>query len=413
MKHFFKRLFLDFGIGEKWSTYLDVAVFTILLIALCWGVHWLVRRIIIVFFHQLSSRTKTKFDDFLVNNRVPLMLAFIPPLLIAFEAVPFIYEDFAKGERIATKILMMFSVFLTLSIIRRVFNTIEDYLKTKPRFRDKPIDSFTQVFMIFAWLLGGFSMLAIVTEIDFWHFFTTLGAASAIVLLVFKDTILGFVASIQVSINDMVRIGDWITFESYGADGEVMEISLASVKVRNWDNTITTIPTYALISDSFQNWRGMMESGGRRIKRVVWLKQKSIRFLNDEDVDQLKRIQLITSYLDRRAEEIKEDNEKKGADKSLDINGRNLTNLGVFRKYVLEYLNQHPALNHEMTTMVRHLQPTPQGLPLEIYCFSKDKKWENYEYIMADIFDHVMASTKHFDLELFEYSSDVVKVGNQ
>lgn len=401
---------MDMGMGLKWSSYLDVAVFTILLLVLCWGIHWLVRKIIIAIFHQLAGRTKTKFDDLLVKNRVPLRLAFIPPLIIAFDAVPFIYDGFAIGERIATKIFMLASVYLTLAVIRKTFSTIEDYLKTKPKFKDKPIDSFTQVFMIFAWIIGIFSMLAIITELNFWHFFTTLGAASAIVLLVFKDTILGFVASIQVAANDMVRIGDWITFESYGADGDVMEISLASVKVRNFDNTITTIPTYALISDSFQNWRGMVESGGRRIKRVVWLRQKSIKFLKEEDIDRLKKIQLIKGYLESRSSEIASDNEKKGVDKTLAVNGRNLTNLGVFRKYVLEYLESHPALNHDMTTMVRYLAPTPQGLPMEIYCFSKDKKWENYEYIMSDIFDHVMAAASHFDLELFEFSSDAVKI---
>lgn len=410
MKHYFRQLFLDMGISNEWSSYLDVAVFTILLLAVCWLVHWVVRKIIIGISHQLAGKTKTKFDDLLVVHRVPLRLAFIPPLLIAFDAVPFIYDGYVVGERVAMKILMMLSVYLALTIIRRVFNTIEDYLKIKPRFKDKPIDSFTQVFMIFAWIIGLFSMLAIITEINFWHFFTTLGAASAIVLLVFKDTILGFVASIQVAANDMVRIGDWITFKSYGADGDVMEISLATVKVRNFDNTITTIPTYALISDSFQNWRGMMDSGGRRIKRVIWLRQNSIRFLNEEDIHQLKKIQLIKGYLEKRSEEITADNTKKGVDKSLAVNGRNMTNLGVFRKYVLEYLDSHPALNHDMTTMVRHLEPTPQGLPLEIYCFSKDKKWENYEYIMADIFDHVMAAASHFDLELFEYSSDAVKI---
>jgi len=224
--------------------------------------------------------------------------------------------------------------------------------------------------------------------------------------LVFKDTILGFVASIQVSINDMVRIGDWITFESYGADGDVMEISLATVKVRNFDNTITTIPTYALISDSFRNWRGMIESGGRRIKRVIYLRQHSVKFLSEDEIENLKKIGLIKDYIEKRSAEIKKDNSDKGVDKTLAVNGRNLTNLGVFRKYILEYLEKYPALNHEMTTMVRYLEPTPHGLPLEVYCFSKDKVWENYEYIMADIFDHIMASTTHFGLEVFEYAAN-------
>jgi miniconductance mechanosensitive channel len=369
-----------------------------------------VRKLIISISHQFSDRTKTQFDDLLVKNRVPLLLAFVPPLVIAFQSVGFIFEDFTVGEKIAVKVLKVATVFLTLRTIERLLKTIKDYLKTKPRFKDKPIESFIQVFMIFGWLIGGFSILAIISEIQFWHFFTTLGAASAVIILVFRDTILGFVASIQVSINDMVRIGDWITFESYGADGDVQEISLATVKVRNFDNTITTIPTYALISDSFRNWRGMMNSGGRRIKRVIWLRQNTVKFLDDADIEKLRKIELITGYLDQKSTEITSENEQNSVDKSVLVNGRNLTNLGVFRKYILAYLKKYPALNHEMTTMVRHLAPTPQGLPVEIYCFSKDKVWVNYEYIMADIFDHVMAAAAHFDLEIFEYGAGAVKV---
>lgn len=410
MKHYFKEIFEGIGMGHKWAVYMDVTTLTILMLVVCWALHWVSRKVIISLSHRFSDRTKTQFDDLLVKNKVPLMIAFIPSLVLAFQFIPFIFEDFRIGERVALKVLKVSSVVLTLSVIRRVLKTIEDYLKTKPRFKDKPIDSFIQVFMIFAWLIGGLTILAIITEIQFWQFFTTLGAASAIIILVFKDTILGFVASIQVAANDIVRIGDWITFESYGADGDVQEISLATVKVRNFDNTITTIPTYALISDSFRNWRGMMNSGGRRIKRVIWLRQGSVRFLEEADLVRLKKIELIKGYIERREQEINEENSTNAVDKTIAVNGRNMTNLGVFRKYILEYLESNPALNSEMTTMVRHLDPTPQGLPVEIYCFSKDKKWENYEYIMADIFDHVMAAAPHFGLEIFEYGTAAVKV---
>jgi len=261
------------------------------------------------------------------------------------------------------------------------------------------------VFMIFAWVIGIFSSFAIITGIPFLNFITGLGAASAVIILVFKDTILGFVASIQVSINDMVRIGDWITFEKYGADGDVIEITLATVKVQNFDKTITTIPTYALISDSFKNWRGMTTSGGRRIKRALFIKQETVKYLTKDEVDSLKKIQLITSYLNSRQEDIDNHNTEKGADKEWLINGRNLTNLGVFRKYIDSYLNNHSAINKDMMIMARQLAPTPQGIPLEIYAFSSDKRWENYEYIMSDIFDHLIAALPYFDLEIFELPS--------
>jgi miniconductance mechanosensitive channel len=298
--------------------------------------------------------------------------------------------------------LQIFAIVLALWIVRSLLNTIKSYFKTLPHLMDKPVDSYIQVFMIFAWVVGITSALAIVTGFPFLHFITTLGAASAVVLLIFKDTILGFVASIQVSINDMVRIGDWITFDKYGADGDVIEINLATVKVQNFDKTTTTIPTYALISDSFKNWRSMTQSDGRRIKRALIIKQNSIKYLSARDIEKLKKIQLIQAYLVKRDSDITAYNSANQINKEIPVNGRNLTNIGVFRKYVESYVSNHSAINKNMMIMARHLPPTPQGIPLEVYAFSSDKRWENYEYIMADIFDHLLAAVPYFDLELYE-----------
>ncbi|EPR70261.1 putative membrane transport protein [Winogradskyella psychrotolerans RS-3] len=325
-------------------------------------------------------------------------------MLILIEFVPQVFTDFEVAQNIIEKTLKVITILLTLQIIRSFLSSIKDYLKTLDAYKDKPIDSYVQVFMIFAWLLGFFSILAIITGVSFIKFATTLGAASAVIILIFKDTILGFVASIQVSINDMVRIGDWITFEKYGADGDVIEINLATVKVQNWDKTITTIPTYALISDSFKNWRGMMDSGGRRIKRSVIIKTSTINFLSDEDILRFGKIQLISEYLKTRSTEIETFNTQHNIDKSALINGRNLTNFGVFRKYLQTYIENHSAINKDMTLMVRQLEPTSQGIPMEIYAFSSDQRWKNYEYILGDIFDHVLASVKYFDLEIYELS---------
>jgi miniconductance mechanosensitive channel len=299
---------------------------------------------------------------------------------------------------------------LTIWIIRSFVNALRDYLNSKDKFKDKPINSYAQVILIAIWVLGLFSAFAVVTGIPFIRFITTLGAASAVILLIFKDTIMGFVASIQVSINDMVHNGDWITFEKFGADGDVIEINLATVKVQNFDKTITTIPTYALISDSFKNWRGMEDSGGRRIKRAIIIKQGSIHYLSHEKVETLKKIESISDYLDKRAKDINDYNLKNKADKDLLINGRNLTNIGVFRKFVETYIEHHSAINKEMMIMTRQLAPTPQGIPIEIYAFSKDKRWQNYEYIMADIFDYIIASVSYFDLEIFELPTDFTNI---
>ena len=401
-KHFIYDLLIEKGFSETAAEYLNMLALLLALLLIAFIVDFITKSLLWRFSSSLAKRTKTNFDDILITNKLPRNIAHIVPLLILIEFVPQVFFDFDYAENIIEKTLLVIAILLTLQIIRSFLSSIKDYLKTLSRYKDKPIDSYIQVFMIFAWLLGIFSIFAIVTGISFLKFATTLGAASAVILLIFKDTILGFVASIQVSINDMVRIGDWITFEKYGADGDVVEINLATVKVQNWDKTITTIPTYALISDSFKNWRGMMDSGGRRIKRSVLIKVSTIKFLTAEDIEKLKKIQLVSKYIESKSKEINNYNTKNGADKSVLINGINLTNFGVFRKYLQTYVENHSAINENMTLMVRQLEPTAQGIPMEIYAFSKDQRWVNYEFIMGDIFDHVLAAVTYFDLEIYE-----------
>ncbi|WP_412560924.1 mechanosensitive ion channel family protein [Winogradskyella sp. MIT101101] len=404
IKHFIYDFLIDKGFSETTAIYLNMLGLLLALLLIAFVVDYVTKRLLWKFSSGVAKRTKTDFDDILIRNKLPRAVAHIIPLIILIEFVPQVFFDFEFTESIVEDTLKVIAIVLALQIIRRLLHSIRDYLKTLPQYRDKPVDSYIQVFMIFAWLLGLFSIIAIVTGISFLKFAASLGAASAVIILIFKDTILGFVASIQVSINDMVRIGDWITFEKYGADGDVTEINLATVKVQNWDMTITTIPTYALISDSFKNWRGMMASGGRRIKRSVIVKVSTIRFLTAEDVEELKKIQLVTDYLNSISTKIEAQNKESGADKSLLINGVNLTNFGVFRKYLQTYIENHSAINKDMTFMVRQLEPTPQGIPMEIYAFSKDQRWVNYEYIIGDIFDHVLASVKYFGLEIYELS---------
>ena len=395
------------GLSETTSKYLNMLALLIVLIIIAFIVDFIVRRILINIFSGFALRTKSNFDDILVKNKLPRNIAHIIPLIIALEAAPIVFSDFLYVDDIIEKILQVFGIILTLRIARSFLNSLKDYFKTKPRLKDKPIDSYIQVFMIFIWIAGIVLAFAVATNQSVWKFMTGLGAISAIIILVFKDTILGFVASIQVSINDMVRIGDWITFEKYGADGDVIEINLATVKVQNFDKTITTIPTYALISDSFKNWRGMTSSDGRRIKRALIIKQSSIKYLTPESVESLKDITLITDYLNNQQEKINEYNTSKNIDKTILINGRNLTNIGVFRKYLDSYINAQTGINKDMMVMVRQLAPTTQGVPLEIYAFSSDKRWANYEYIMADIFDHALAAVPYFELELFELPSNL------
>ncbi|PHQ59051.1 MAG: mechanosensitive ion channel protein MscS [Maribacter sp.] len=403
--HWLYNQLVALGLTEIWAKYLNMFALLFALLLLLFLLDFLLRKILVNAFGKFSSSSKTSFDDFLVRNKTPRNIAHIVPVLVAYWTAPYIFRDFPDIEIIVFKSIEVFGIILFLWIIRSLLNTVKDYFKTLSSLKDKPIDSYIQVFMIFSWAIGIFYAFSVITGIELWKFLTALGTASAVIILVFKDTIMGFVASIQVSINDMVRIGDWITFDKYGADGDVIEISLATVKVQNFDKTITTIPTYALISDSFKNWRGMTDSQGRRIKRALIIKQESIKFLTEEKLQDLKKIELITKYLQTRQEDVNEFNTTNTVDKSILLNGRNLTNIGVFRKYIDAYLNHHPAINKDMMIMARQLAPTPQGIPLEIYAFSSDKRWENYEYIMADVFDHLLAAVPYFELELFELPS--------
>ena len=407
IKHLLYDYFISVGLTENSAKYINMLALLLALLLVVFIIDFITRKLLLRAFNKFASASKSNFDDLMVKNKVSRNIAHIIPLLIAIKFIPDVLIDFPSFENILEKGLEVFAIILTLWIVRSLLNTLKDYFKTLPRLKDKPVDSYIQVFMIFAWVAGFMSAIAIITDIPFLKFVTGLGAVSAVIILVFKDTIMGFVASIQVSINDMVRIGDWITFEKYGADGDVIEINLATVKVQNFDKTITTIPTYALISDSFKNWRGMTTSGGRRIKRSLSIKLSSVKYLSINEVNKLKGIQIISDYLTTRQNDIEAYNTNNNTDKSLLLNGRNLTNLGVFRKYLETYIETHSAINKDMTIMVRQLAPTSQGIPIEVYAFSSDKRWQNYEYIMADVFDHVIAAVPYFDLEIYELDTIV------
>ena len=398
---FIEKYLVEKGMIPFWASSINLVVTIIFLGLAVLFLDRMLRKVIVISFKLFSLQTKTAFDDFLVQSKFPRYIAHIIPLYFLKYSIPFILSGYPILLNIASIAMNIYGVVLIVKILRSFLRSTQKYLRTKEKYKDKPLESYIQVVMLFFWGIAAIFIIYQLTGKDIMSF-ATLGAASAVILLIFKDTILGFVASIQVSVNDIVRIGDWITYNKFGADGFVTDINLATVLVQNWDNTYTTIPTYSLISDSFQNWRGMQESGGRRIKRSVLIKQSSIKFLTDEKIEEYKKIELVKTYIEHRQREISKYNEKTSADKSVLINGRNQTNFGVFRKYLNGYLNENSAVNKELTLMVRQLEPTSKGIPLEIYCFISDKRWENFEAIMADIFDHVIASVPYFDLEIFE-----------
>ena len=378
-------------VSQGLATLIIIASITLVVIV----INFITKKIILSFFKRIAKSTSSSFDDLLIKNKVPGLLSYIPSLFFLFWIIP-------SYSNTLYLLIEAFTVILFILTVRAILNTVKDYFKSSDSLKHIPVDSYIQVIMIFIWFVGIILILSVLTGREVGTFLASLGALSAIIILVFRDTILGFVSSIQITVNDTVRIGDWITMKGSNADGNVIEVNLSTVKVQNFDNTITTIPTYKLVSDSFINWRGMSESDGRRIKRSLLIKPSSIKFLDDEEIESLKKIHLLSDYIKKIHKEIKSYNSSNQVDKSMLINGRNLTNLGIFREYVQRYLKEHPDTNDNLTMMCRQLQPTAQGIPIQIYAFSKDKEWTKYEALTSDIFDHLLSSVKYFNLECFE-----------
>jgi len=385
----------NYGISSYLSNLITTGLIILSITVIVIMINYITRRIILSFFKRIAKSTSSQFDDLLIKNKVPRLLSFIPSLFFLYLVVPTYTDNLVI-------IIEALTIVLFIITVKSVLGTVKDYFKLSSSLKHIPIDSYIQVVMIFLWFIGIILILSILTGREIGTFLASLGALSAIIILVFRDTILGFVSSIQITVNDTVRIGDWITMKGSDADGTVIEVNLSTVKVQNFDNTITTIPTYKLVSDSFINWRGMEESKGRRIKRSLLIKPSSVRFLKNEEIDELKKVKLIKDYLNKKSSEIELYNQKENADKSMLLNGRNMTNLGVFRTYIEEYLKAHPMTNDDLTMMCRQLEPTSQGIPIQIYAFSKDKEWTKYEALTSDIFDHLLSSVKYFKLECFE-----------
>ena len=396
--------FFEGGLPESGgSMYLVTLIMFILTVALGAFMWWLTRTILLAIIHSFAHKTTTNWDDLLIKNRFFAALANIVPLSVMHVFLDITFYALPGFEIFFLKVVDVLILLVALVSTNRLINTMRDLVIEIERMKDKPIHSYFQVVKIIVSGIFIFLMLSILTDKSPLFFLTSLGAVSAILILVFKDTILGFVGSIQLSANDMIRIGDWVTMEKYGADGDVVEISLATVKVQNFDKTITTIPTYSFISDSFKNWRGMQESDGRRIKRSLYLKMENMKFASPEMIDKLKQVKILKPFIEERQAQIEAYNVENGfEEQGSPLNGRRQTNIGLFRRYTEYYLRNNPHINQNMTLMVRQLQPTSEGLPLEIYCFTKSKEWVQYEMVMGDVFDHLISAVNYFELEIFE-----------
>ena len=359
------------------------------------------KRCIVTAVRRLVQRTKTTWDDALVEQRVFYRLSHIAPAAVIYLAAPLFLELSAAVSSFA----LAYMGFIGLIVIGAVLDAVVTIYRGFEIADHKPIRGYIQAVKIFIYIVGGIAVVGTLIQQSPWKLLSGIGAMTALILLIFKDSILGLVAGIQLSGHDMVRIGDWIEMPQYDADGDVIDISLNNVKVQNWDKTITTIPTYALVANSFRNWRGMQETGGRRIKRSLYIDMNSIRFCSPEMTARFQRITFINDYVSAKTKEIDEWNREHGFDMEIAVNGRRMTNIGTFRAYVYQYLRHHPKIYQEMTLLVRQQPPTEHGIPIEIYAFTNDIVWANYENIQADIFDHILAVLHEFDLRVYQQPS--------
>ncbi|QNR23038.1 mechanosensitive ion channel family protein [Croceimicrobium hydrocarbonivorans] len=405
LNHWAHEWLAGLGLGTNWVEYITLGIDIILVLLLSLVVDFIARKVILRIVTRYVKRSKNQYDDILLEKRVFRSLAHIMPALVIYYSLPYLFDESVGLIQFLQKLVVTYMIINIINVGHKFLKALEHIGLSSPRFEGKPVSSYIQVAMICMYIAGGVFILSNLVDKSATAILTTFGAATAVILLIFRDTILGLVASIQISGNDMVRIGDWVSMPKYGADGDVTEINLTTVKVRNWDKTISTVPTYAFISDSFVNWRGMTSQGVRRIKRSLNIDIHSIKFVDDELYKKLLKVERIKTYLEKRHEEIRLSNESKKVDKSVLVNGRHLTNIGVFRIYMESYLAEHPSIAQDQTLMVRQLQPTELGVPLEIYCFSNDIAWLNYEQIQSNIMDHLMAAVDHFELHIFQNPS--------
>ncbi|MFC2116091.1 mechanosensitive ion channel family protein [Bacteroidota bacterium] len=396
------QIFLNTGMSVTITTFLRTFLIAIVIFGLAILADYITKKIILIGIKNLVRRSKSHLDDILVKRRVFNKLAHIVPALLIYYTTNFIFKDYIIIEAVFEKASLIYIIIIAILAIDSFINALLEIYMTLPISEGRPIKGYIQVVKIIFYFIGVILVISIIFGESPKVLLAGLGAVAAVLMLVFKDTILGFVASIQLSGNKMVAPGDWIEMPSHKADGDVIDISLNTVKVRNWDKTITTIPTYALVSESFRNWKGMEESGGRRIKRSINIDMNSIKFLDKELAEKLKKIHLLKDYIETRQEEIRRYNQENQIDDSVLVNGRRMTNLGTFRIYIEQYLKQHPKVHKELTMLVRHLQPTATGLPIEIYVFSNDQAWAKYEAIQANIFDHILAVIPEFELGVFQ-----------
>ncbi len=395
-------LILNLGVAEHWVVYFRLIIFIILLIILSFLAFLITKKVFIYYLYKVLKKSSFTWDDLFADTRAFDKLAHIVPAVIVRLLAPAIFSDVEQILPFVIRLTDVYFIIVSMAVLFSILKVGEYGLSKHPAFKDKPLTSYFQLFRILLSIVTIILVLSVILGKSPIYFLSAFGAMTALLLLVFKDTILGLVASVQMSSHDIVRVGDWVEMSKFNADGAVIEINLNTVKVQNWDKTITSIPTYYFITESFKNWRGMQQSGGRRIKRAIFIDAHSVKYVDAEMRKKLEKIQLISDFVKNRQKEIEEFNTQHNRDTLILINGRQLTNLGVYRKYIESYLKSHPKIKQNMTLMVRQLASENKGIPMEIYCFTSTTDWVEYESIQSDIFDHLYSTAAYFDIEIFQ-----------
>jgi miniconductance mechanosensitive channel len=399
------EIFVFWGMNPPIAERLDKIVVFVFVLFIAYLANTICHYVILPLITKLVQKTKVTWDDIVFDKKVMMHLVRMVTPLIIYLFTPFVFPDNPGVSEVIQRICKAFGVFFFVCFINAFLIAIYQIYTEKELYRDRPLKGLLQTLQVILFIVGTIGVISILINESLAGLFAGLGAFAAILMLVFKDSIMGCVSSIQLSVNNMLRVGDWITMPKYGADGSVMEVTLNTVKIRNWDNTITTIPPYLLISDSFQNWRGMEESGGRRIKRSINIDMHTVRFCTAEMLNKYRKIHFLKEYIEATEQLIHEHNQRNQIDNSILINGWRQTNLGIFRAYLNNYLKNHPQVNHDMACMVRHLHPTEKGIPIELYFFSSATNAIPYENMQADVFDHILAIIPEFDLCVFQHTS--------
>lgn len=399
------------GVGAGFASFITAAVLVSVVILLSYSANQLAKLFIKKIVYRIIKTTKSTWDDVFIEYKVFIRLSHLAPAFVIWAMAEWALYDYPWWLDAVQKLSYVYVLLVGAIVVNSLIEAWHQIYLRLPLAEHRHIKGYVQLVKILVIIIIVLLVISVVFKKDISSLILGLGGMAAVLLLIFKDTILGFVSSIQLSANKMVKVGDWISIPGRGVDGDVIDMTLYTIKVQNFDRTILTVPTYALMQESFQNWTGMSESGGRRIKRAIRIDMRSIKFLDEELKNRLYRIQILKPYMDAKEAEIKKYNEENGIDDSCLVNGRRMTNIGTFRAYAQAYLSSHQNVNTDMTFMVRHLPPDEKGLPLEIYVFSKQKEWVKYEAVQADIFDHLLAVISDFDLRLFEYPTgeDMVK----